>query len=698
MPCLKQEDDMSDISTPAAETIAAPENTSNSLMQKQRKKRKRARIRLICWILILAILGGGAGYGIYQLFFKKEPQLAVTDYTVFGSLDRSIKGSGTTTPLETLSITATSRATIEEVFVKAGDTVEVGQLLYTQDDSEVDTQITRYENQIASKENQIQGYEEDILAEEQKIIEYEISINEKQLELINLRKASATVTAPFSGKVSRVSLKVGDSVKADTTVAQLTDDSILTITQYYSYAYADKVRKGMPVDVNISSHSMTLTGTVTEINWVERVTDEGMKCFAVTLEIQNPGSLKEGVSGLCTLLADDGTRIYPSIESTFAYKSVTDIKTTYGGEVIAVNATNYDQVSAGDILFLFNSDGLDTALANKEKEIESLEKNIKSSENTIAAREQSITTAEEEIETIRTSITETEESRANYAKRSDIAGRVMYCNVEAGDRPNTNSSLLTIYNMETMTLSVNFDELDADYVQEGTKVTVTRTSAEKSTHYRGTITYLSPEATSSGGVSTFAATIEVDSKGDLASGVSVSYSIALGDSEEGVLAPVAALKSHDEQYYLYVKADKRPDNAVDFDDPNVEIPDGFFAVPVEVGSSNEQYVRILSGVKEDTEVFTRYRQMAPADGDKTLDTSGEETEVSEESPFPNMGGSQGSFPQGNFGQGSFPQSGSQQSGSQQGGFQRPSGSSGTMPGGNMSSSQQRPAANTGSRG
>ena len=52
------------------------------------------------------------------------------------------------------------------------------------------------------------------------------------------------------------------------------------------------------------------------------------------------------------------------------------------------------------------------------------------------------------------------------------------------------------------------------------------------------------------------------------------------------------------------------------------VPDGFYAVPVETGVSNSQYVRILSGVEEGVEVFTRYQQAAPNGGDTT--SQGEE--------------------------------------------------------------------------
>ena len=48
-----------------------------------------------------------------------------------------------------------------------------------------------------------------------------------------------------------------------------------------------------------------------------------------------------------------------------------------------------------------------------------------------------------------------------------------------------------------------------------------------------------------------------------------------------------------------------------------EYPDGFYAVPVETGSSNEDYVVITSGAAEGDVVFLRYQQSAPSGGDET---------------------------------------------------------------------------------
>ena len=163
-----------------------------------------------------------------------------------------------------------------------------------------------------------------------------------------------------------------------------------------------------------------------------------------------------------------------------------------------------------------------------------------------------------------------------------------------------------------MTITANIDELDIDGIAMGMEVDITQSGAESDTHYTGTVTEISYEATNSNGVAYFPITITIPSGGALSAGVNVSYSITVGDESEGVLAPIAALKSTSQGTCLFVKADAAPDNAVELEDGVV--PDGFYAVPVETGVSNSQYVRILSGVEEGVEVFTRYQQTARAAG------------------------------------------------------------------------------------
>ena len=73
-------------------------------------------------------------------------------------------------------------------------------------------------------------------------------------------------------------------------------------------------------------------------------------------------------------------------------------------------------------------------------------------------------------------------------------------------------------------------------------------------------------------------------------------------------------------YYLLVQADSRPDSAIDPEEVGgsvTDYPSGYYAIPVEAGGYNEQYVQILSGVEEDVTVFLRYQNTAPSGGDTT---------------------------------------------------------------------------------
>ena len=571
------------------------------------KPRKMTPKRVILLVVAAAVVVGGA-VGIKALFFTQTEQTALTERTTYGSLATVIEGTGTTMPADSVSYTTASNSEITGVYVAAGDTVEAGQLLYTQDSGELDEQIETYQDEITELEN---------------------TLSDAQRQLAELQEsiASLSITAPFAGRVTNVAVEVGDSVGAGTKLATLVDDSQMTLTQYFSYAYEDQVYVGMEAGISIASLMRTFEGTVTEIKKVERITAEGTRCFAVTVTVDNPGALTEGMSGAGYLTADSGEKLYPAVEGTLEYASSKDLVAETGGEVTAVKVSDYETVSQGALLF--SLDGADL-----EKQVESVEK--------------SITQTQEKITQTQEKIAETEEQRGDYNVTAEISGKVIAVGVQEGESPRqAGQTAVTLYNMDSMTITANIDELDIDSIQMGMEVDITQSGAETDTHYTGTVTAISYEATNTNGVAYFPITITIPSDGALSAGVNVSYTITVGDESEGVLAPISALKSTSEGTCLFVKAESRPDNAVDLEDGVV--PEGFYAVPVETGVSNSQYVRILSGVEEDVEVFTRYQQSAPSGGDTT--SQGEDSQEFEGRPDFSEGGG---MPGGMTGGGTMP--------------------------------------------
>ena len=547
----------------------------------ERKPGRRLTVRRGAALLLVLALAVGAALGGKALFFSGEEQTPLTEQTTYGSLSTTLSGTGTTMPADSVTYTTASEAEITGVYVSAGDTVEVGDLLYTQDDSELDDQIEEYQDQITEQENQLDDYQE-------------------QLAQLQEEIAALTVTAPFAGRITDVAVDVGDNVAAGTKLATLVDDSQMCLTQYFSYAYEDQVYVGMKAGVSVASLMLNQEGTVTDIQMVDRVTAEGTHCFAVTVTLDNPGAFTEGMTGAGYLVADSGEKLYPSVEGELEYRRSQDLTAEVGGEVTGIGAVDYEQVSAGAVLVQLDG-------ADYQKQVESVNKQI--------------TQTQEKIVQLQEKSAETEEKRSDYAVTAELAGKIIMVNVREGESPReAGQTAVVLYNLDSMTITANIDELDIDGIAMGMEVDITQSGAESDTHYTGTVTEISYEATNSNGVAYFPITITIPSGGALSAGVNVSYSITVGDESEGVLAPIAALKSTSQGTCLFVKADAAPDNAVELEDGVV--PDGLYAVPVETGVSNSQYVRILSGVEEGVEVFTRYQQAAPNGGDTT--SQGEE--------------------------------------------------------------------------
>ena len=557
----------------------------------ERKPGRRLTVRRGAALLLVLALAAGAALGGKALFFSGEEQTPLTEQTTYGSLSTTLSGTGTTMPADSVTYTTASEAEITGVYVSAGDTVEVGELLYTQDDSELDDQIEEYQDQITEQENQLDDYQE-------------------QLAQLQEEIAALTVKAPFAGRITDVAVDVGDNVAAGTKLATLVDDSQMCLTQYFSYAYEDQVYVGMKAGVSVASLMLNQEGTVTDIQMVDRVTAEGTHCFAVTVTLDNPGAFTEGMTGAGYLVADSGEKLYPSVEGELEYRRSQDLTAEVGGEVTGIGAVDYEQVSAGAVLVQLDG-------ADYQKQVESVNKQI--------------TQTQEKIVQLQEKSAEAEEKRSDYAVTAELAGKIIMVNVREGESPReAGQTAVVLYNLDSMTITANIDELDIDGIAMGMEVDITQSGAESDTHYTGTVTEISYEATNSNGVAYFPITITIPSGGALSAGVNVSYSITVGDESEGVLAPIAALKSTSQGTCLFVKADAAPDNAVELEDGVV--PDGFYAVPVETGVSNSRYVRILSGVEEGVEVFTRYQQTAPSGGDTTSQGQSEE-----QSGFPGGG-------------------------------------------------------------
>lgn len=553
-----------------------------------KKKSKKG----IVIVLVLLILAAAAAFGSYKLFFQEEERVAITGKTTFGALNEAIEGSGTTRPADSVSYTVSGK--VLEWHVEAGQEVHVGDLLYVLDASDVRDEILTAEVELSD-------------------------LYQQRTELLD-NVSNQGVSAEFDGRIQDIKTEVGKRVQSGTQLATLVDDSTMKATLYFSYVYEKDIAKDMEVTVSVPDQMMTLNGTVSDVRYVDYITPEGMKCFAVTVDMKNPGSLTKGTKVTCWL-EKDGGYIYAVDAAQLEFFNEATVTAGASGEISGVNVVNYQRVSAGQSLFAVDTSDYETQLERVQKQITSYEEKIAD--------------LQEKINT-------------EYSRYSDIDGKVVRANYNTNRMTGQDSGTVTIYNQESMQITVNIDELDADYLYEGMEVGLYRTTSSGRVEYPATITYLSLEATSgNSGVSTFETTITIDSKGELSSGVTVYYTIDTtggGGTKQTVLAPLNALCTYDDGYYMIVQSEKKPDNTIDPAEVGgtvTEYPEGYYAVPVEAGDYNGNVVQILSGVEKDTVVFLRYMNPRPSGGNTTSKVEGEN-----QGQGGQMGGNWGNRPQG----------------------------------------------------
>ena len=529
------------------------------------KKSKKITIRnIILLVLILIILAGG-GYGVYRLFFYEEPMEIVTGTTKRDSITTVIEGTATTEPTVFQMLTIPVSGTVREVLVSQGDEVQVGDALYTIDTTDLDKDIADVESSIANYETQLATYNENL--------------------------ANMTVTAPFSGKlINTTTVITGDTVNSGSRIATIVDDSKMKLALYFNNSYMDYVKKGMSAEVSIPQYMTTLTGTVTAIDNVSYISGEGTVCFKVTVTVDNPGSLTQGLEATATIISD-GLVISPADSGALDYNQTKSVTAKVGGTIDYMNVQDYLKVSSGEVLVVLSND----SYANQ------------------------ITTLEKQIASAKLNLEDLQENLADCEPKASVAGTVIFVRIEAGDSVNAGTSAMAIYNTDTMQIEADISESDNDLITEGMTVKITK-SGSSGTTFTGTVTKKSLEATASNGVAYFPTTITIESNGALSPGIYVTYSITAAEASDVVLAPIAALQQTTAGTCLFIQAGTKPDDAVEL--KAGVVPDGFYAVPVETGLTSNNYVEIKSGANEGVTVFERYVQKNTTTGsNETSETS-----------------------------------------------------------------------------
>ena len=556
---------MPEVTVPQPAPAASPASPPGRPKPKFNKRKVRQAV--IAGAVVVALAAGG--FLLYRFLTKQDSASSQiqTQAVQYGTIQSKVTGSGNAKAKESAAITLTAGGTVQEVFVSPGDTVTAGQPLYTIFSQEAQDQVTQAQTQVDNLNKEMSALLEDA--------------------------NNLTVRAPFAGKLINVKeFQPDQEVAKETAVATLVNDKKLKLSLYFSYAYENQIRTGQSVQVSIPTVMGTYTGTVEKINKVRFISPEGAVHFEVVIAFQNPGTLTAGMDASATLTASDGSAIYPYENGKTEYYETREIVTKAAGPVVSQgNLMDYADVSAGEALLTLGSSTIDETIMSKQKEIDEAQKKL----------------------------ADAQKGLADFNAVSPIDGSVTSCTLTPGTEVKSGDTVVTISNTTNMVVDITVDDRNIAFVQPGLTVELSDWNGNT---FIGTVTAINMGAAESqNGMTNYPVTLTVDNQdGSLLAGMYLDYSFVASQSDDCMMVPMQSVKNipgedGSTDSVVFIRADKRPENAVDLEIPEPEPgqppmypspEDGFYPVKVETGLNDDYNVEIKSGLNGDEEVFVNY--------------------------------------------------------------------------------------------
>ena len=529
---------------------AAP-NISAAQKAKQRKRRMRTVRNGVIALVVVAVIIALA-YALQQRMKGEEKAAGdiMDAYVQYGSITSMVEGGGYIKARDSVAITPSAGGTVREVFVMEGEQVYEGQLLFTIDDSSA----------------------ADAVAAAQK------KVDDISKELQNLRNAynDLIIRAPHAGKLMDTGkFAVGEDAGIGAPVATLVDDTRLKLSLYYSYAYEGQISVGQAAQISVPATMGSFEGKVTEVNYVRRIAAEGSVLFHVVFEFNNPGTLTEGMDASAALTAGDGSPIYAYESGALAYRQTTVISVKAAGPILSVNLLDYMDVSAGQVLLSLGTEDNDLRVIAKEKELADAH----------------------------TALADAQKGLENLNAVAPMSGTVMSCSLLPDTKVEAGMNV-TISDTTVMIVNANVEDRSISFVSVGMPVDIDQWGMR----YTGFVESISLEGTYENGTSVFPIVIRVEnSMGELRPGMGINYYFVASQSDNCLVIPIQCVQySSDPETgerisMVFLKADERPDNAVDIEDGT--LPEGYYAIPIRTGISDVFNVEVLEGLELEQVIY-----------------------------------------------------------------------------------------------
>ena len=584
-------------------------------MSSGRRKNQVKTGTIVKIVIALVVLGIVIFVGMNIMRSKVDEQFASDEESTVesaqvttGEISTTVVGSGTLAFEEAEELTIPSSVEIKEYYVSSGDSVKEGDLLASVNTTSLVVAMSDLQDEIAELDEELADVADETIDDE--------------------------ITASVSGRVKAIFAEAGDDVAS----VMYEKGALLLISMDGKMAVdieTDDLAEDDSVSVKVDGSSYTGT--------VEKVL---AGVATITFTDNGPAYEAEAAVSKSGKVLGSGT--------TYIHRSIT--ATGYAGTVKKVSVSENESVDAGDTLFTLEDTSYTANYDSLLSEREDLEEDLQNlliiyKEGAVYARESGVITSltkgtytgsdSSDDSSDSSSVSSSASAGGDAASMMSMYGMTSQTTTTQSESTG-NDTVFAISPDDTMDVTVSVDESDILALEVGQEATVTVDSLDDES-FSGSVTEISTEGTSSGGVTTYSAVVSIPRSESMLSGMSADVTIVIEGVEDALLIPIDALHKTRSTAYVYTSYNEETDTLGDM-------------VEVTVGITNSTYAEITEGLSEGDTIYYE-----PSDDEDGFDFSsfggmggmgdmGGSSFGGGRSSGSDRGGSQGSMPSGMPGQ------------------------------------------------
>lgn len=521
--------------------------------------------KILSIVVILVIVLGGGMYAYNQLMpanVDKEEQIVYATKEVSkgdinvgvevkGILDSS-KGSAIRIPGERRYDGGSTSFKINEFLIEEGDEVKKDQVLIILDSTEIENEIDKKTSELDQKKAQLSDM---------------TGIKEGNVMGINISDG-ITVRAPLDGKIVDLDASQGQEIDLGHIIGRVVDDSKFIGEIKIAPSDYSSIKVGDQVELKFEEFTKPHTAIVTKLNPnpVPNVPEKGSeKVFAEgfvhkgTIEGINPGLVQTDMQFTIGKRNDVGVRYYGYKGKIKGYFKEKKLINTIKAVITDVHVLDMETVKKGDPIITMASDDIQDTIEEKQDEIRDLQ---------------------DEIDDLRLKLDQLE-------VKATADGIIAYVNGEVGESVRQGQWMGSIFNVESMQLWGEVDDIDVLNVKMDAKVKVT-VDAVPGQSFEGKVENIDTRGErGENGITKYSVYIDVVGSGELKPNMQAKGLIDGGSAEGVLLVPMEAVFQEEGETMVEVLENGVP-----------------MLVTVKLGLMNDRYAEVKSGLEEGQLVIT----------------------------------------------------------------------------------------------